>query len=356
MKHVHATRRNSNQHDNEQTGGEDNKNWDSQRELQRGVCEKQVCAPYQRQQTKQQQQQLTTKIPATLSQPSATPPTSSTPPPPQSLPLLPIAAVSAKQQHHQQLQSIIIIASDTATSSKSSSMLDRQLGNIIVDNNFNDHENDDIVGVTNNSNTPPFDTTSITDATIAKVATTTNTITTSAAASIVTTTVIALPSSITSPNGNTTTNGSLHHHHNVHNNLPGIIVSRSDADPGNATNVADISPYGPAPDDVVRPKDLGDEDKAIVISLSGRRSGGSAGGRFCSGDEADDNLGHCRYSYEPCYKQTNLFNYQNRMLNFEGKNHYQTTTLNNKLKQFQAQTPEKLNELLITHLRKLVLV
>uniref|UniRef100_A0A1A9W089 PH domain-containing protein n=1 Tax=Glossina brevipalpis TaxID=37001 RepID=A0A1A9W089_9MUSC len=32
----------------------------------------------------------------------------------------------------------------------------------------------------------------------------------------------------------------------------------------------------------------------------------------------DDNLDNCQYTYEPCYKQTNLFNYQNCMLNTEG--------------------------------------
>lgn len=32
----------------------------------------------------------------------------------------------------------------------------------------------------------------------------------------------------------------------------------------------------------------------------------------------DDNLDNCQYTYEPCYKQTNLFNYHNCMLNTEG--------------------------------------
>ncbi|KNC26373.1 Protein outspread, partial [Lucilia cuprina] len=63
-----------------------------------------------------------------------------------------------------------------------------------------------------------------------------------------------------------------------------------------------------------------------------RRSCGGAGG-------IDDNdyLTNCRYSYEPCYKQTNLFNYQNRMLNFEGLKTSTRTTFGKNLKTFKNQ-------------------
>ncbi|KAM7352342.1 myosin phosphatase Rho interacting protein outspread isoform 2-T5 [Cochliomyia hominivorax] len=70
-------------------------------------------------------------------------------------------------------------------------------------------------------------------------------------------------------------------------------------------------------------------------SSSCSTSSGIVGG---GGDGLDDDyLTNCRYSYEPCYKQTNLFNYQNRMLNFEGLKTTTRTTFGKNLKTFKNQ-------------------
>lgn len=62
---------------------------------------------------------------------------------------------------------------------------------------------------------------------------------------------------------------------------------------------------------------ISSEDHDVV--RIGLNSGPTVDSRLCP--DLDENIANSsRYSYEPCYKQTNLFNYQTRMLNFEGMN------------------------------------
>uniref|UniRef100_A0A1A9ZVY4 PH domain-containing protein n=1 Tax=Glossina pallidipes TaxID=7398 RepID=A0A1A9ZVY4_GLOPL len=63
----------------------------------------------------------------------------------------------------------------------------------------------------------------------------------------------------------------------------------------------------------------------------------------------DDNLDNCQYTYEPCYKQTNLFNYHNCMLNTEGLKSSTTATTTTTT----TTTPETTEKRFVTFSRNL---
>uniref|UniRef100_A0A1B0BJR6 PH domain-containing protein n=1 Tax=Glossina palpalis gambiensis TaxID=67801 RepID=A0A1B0BJR6_9MUSC len=67
----------------------------------------------------------------------------------------------------------------------------------------------------------------------------------------------------------------------------------------------------------------------------------------------DDNLDNCQYTYEPCYKQTNLFNYHNCMLNTEGLNSSTTATRTRTTTTTTTPTPETTEQRFVTFGRNL---
>ncbi|XP_075151234.1 myosin phosphatase Rho interacting protein outspread isoform X2 [Haematobia irritans] len=328
--HVHATR-DYNQYDSRGTTMKDE--WDND-EIHRKLCREQVHGQnlkQQQQQQRQHHQRITTL--QTSKTIELLPPTTSAPHQP-----------LKQKQHHQQLQSIIIRASDNTnrTPVKTCSEIDQKvfLGDDADDDDdvdihsghSNCHDADDVAATTKCTTTtttpPPYDTTSITNNT-ESIATITPTKTTTNISNIICSSSTTPPTTTTTPNTNVTT-------------LPvsgasGLLVpikSPSDKDSNNSNIgnpkssielTADVGHGTGINSALTIPVDDEDNNNKDNDVTADEDSGGSkhtsdgvavVGSQFTQ--DIDDNLApNNRYSYEPCYKQTNLFNYQNRMLNFE---------------------------------------
>ncbi|XP_058986095.1 uncharacterized protein LOC101894352 isoform X2 [Musca domestica] len=352
--HVHATR-NCNQDDSKEVQKDDERDkghhLKDSREQVHGQSQRQQRQRQPERLEKDQQQEQCTKI-TSIVLPDTRPP-----PPPATAPQSTSSSSSPRQeqQHHQQLQSIIIRGLDSSTPAKTCSSHDQYA---FVDDGHNEHSshedgdnnnNDDVVVAV--AAAPPFDTTSITNNTNS-IATTTITTsingnnicssTTTTTCSPYTINITAATTKISTANTSTTTvtslpasgsgiygnnlKSSLNFHNNSENAEDAAGSSKrqpnDELDQRCVASAAAAVAVASANDDVVL---IGDTQDMPEGGGGGTKSANVIVNRFCH--DLEDNLGNnCRYTYEPCYKQNNLFNYQNRMLNFEGLKTPSSTT------------------------------
>ncbi|XP_013105703.2 uncharacterized protein LOC106085824 isoform X2 [Stomoxys calcitrans] len=345
--HVHATR-NYNQDGSKETRMLNERNEDANhcKDSREQVHGQNRTGQYWQQQKQQQHEQTKTMRALELSL-TASAPTSA---PPQPLKI---------KQHHQQSQSIIITASNTAATTttrtpvKTCYIPDRK---ILVDdrvhNSHNDHGIDHVAAV--NYTSPSCDaTTSITNNT--NLITTTTITTTTPTPSF--TSSICCPGTTSRTNEAATTTASEAIPLTNVISLPvtwasGLVVpinsTNKNTKQKSSINLSGVVGFGSSENDVVAISAGNHNDNDDVDAVSAAEDGGCGSGHAVAAcvavvgsrfsQDTEDSLNtNCRYSYEPCYKQTNLFNYQNRMLNFEGVKTTSKTTFGKSLKTLNNQ-------------------